>query len=180
MKLLRKLIDLNDGTFLVPLTKGCYSRIDAIDVEVVGQYNWTVTKHKKHFSAYASLKKDNGRYTCVLMHRMILGLKDPAVVVDHKNGDSLDNRRQNLRVCNQTQNMWNQRKQTRPTSSKYKGVYYYKRDGVWVANIKANQKLYYLGRYKTEEKAAKAYDTKAVELFGEFACLNFPEDHGTG
>jgi len=91
--------------------------------------------------------------------------------VDHINGNGLDNRRCNLRLCEHKQNMANQGSR-KNTSSKYKGVTFYKRDQKWQAKISPNGKTIHLGYFDSEIEAAKAYNRKAVEVFGEFARLN--------
>lgn len=107
------------------------------------------------------------------LHRMLL--RPPAdMVVDHINGDRLDNRRANLRVCTQTENLANG-KPHRDGKSKYRGVCFRKREGTWRAQISlGGQKSKYLGQYPTEEEAAMAYDHAARERYGDFARLNFP------
>jgi len=70
----------------------------------------------------------------------------------------------------------NRRKSDRNFSSMYKGVSWFKRTKRWMAYIKINQKRYYLGYFDIEEDAAKAYDVSAIERFGEFAKLNFPQN----
>ena len=105
------------------------------------------------------------------MHRLILKA-EKGQVCDHINHNGLDNRRKNLRLCTNSQNFGNQRK--RPNkSSIYKGVCFYKRDSKWQVGIECNYKKYYLGRFDNEIEAAKVYDKKAAELFGEFAYTNF-------
>jgi hypothetical protein len=107
--------------------------------------------------------------------RFIVGAKGEEVV-DHINGDALDNRRLNLRKCTQKENVRNRRKETkRKTSSQYKGVHrtYTNMKKPWRADIRVDKKKRWLGRYKTEEGAAKAYDKAARKFFGEFACCNF-------
>jgi len=93
--------------------------------------------------------------------------------IDHKNRDNWDNRVENLRVCSQAQNCYNKAKKAE-SSSNYKGVSWFERDKCWRARIQFKQKQYYLGYFSTQEAAAKAYDIKAKEFFGEFAVLNFP------
>jgi hypothetical protein len=97
----------------------------------------------------------------------------PDCEIDHINHNGLDNRRQNLRVCSGYQNQYNRIKY--PTSQ-YKGIFARKRKSgiAYVAVVKFNQKRYYAGTYDTPIEAARAYDRKARELFGEFACVNFP------
>jgi hypothetical protein len=92
-------------------------------------------------------------------------------VVDHINGDTLDNRRANLRVCTKSENNRNRRK-LHPTTSRFKGVY--KNTKPWIALIECNGKQFVLGRFASEEEAALAYDKAAKEHFGSFARLNFP------
>lgn len=92
--------------------------------------------------------------------------------VDHINGDGLDNRRCNLRYATRQQNAANGAKKGR--SSRFKGVCFDKSRGKWLAGVKYNYVRLNLGRHATEEAAARAYDRKALELFGEFARTNFP------
>ena len=102
-----------------------------------------------------------------------MGVFDPKVCVDHINHDKLDNRRENLRLCTHAENMQNVPNYSRG-KSKYKGVSFDDRKRVkkWRALIVFEKKQIYLGMHLTEEDAAIAYNEKATELFGEFACLN--------
>lgn len=94
--------------------------------------------------------------------------------VDHINRDRLDNQRQNLRVVTRQQNA--QWRQGLPNStSRFKGVGLYKRRNIWRAYIKTNGKIIHLGYFDSEEDAARAYDTSAKRLFGDFAYTNFGE-----
>jgi hypothetical protein len=105
------------------------------------------------------------------LHRLMLGVP-PDYVVDHANGNPLDNRRVNLRVCTAAQNNRNRRPQ-RGTYSGYRGVHLH-RDGRWRADIWADGVKHYLGLHDTAEAAAAAYDEAAVRLHGEFARPNKP------
>lgn len=107
------------------------------------------------------------------LHRMLLEHDGPEFV-DHANGDKLDNRRSNLRLCAAGESVWNRGKlKTKAvTSSKYKGVTWCGKQG-WVARIGAYGKRHWLGAFKTEGEAAAAYDSAAVQLHGEFARTNF-------
>lgn len=107
------------------------------------------------------------------MHREIM-VAPSGQYVDHVNGNKLDNRRENLRMCSNSQNMAN-RRAPRVNRSGFKGVHFFKRDGTWRAAITQDYKTKHIGYYATPEEAARAYDIKARELFGEFAQLNFPE-----
>lgn len=104
------------------------------------------------------------------MHTLLTGFTR----TDHVNGIGLDNRRENLRPCNQSQNGGNSQKTKRNTVSSYKGVWFDPSRDKWESKIAFNRKTIHLGRFDSEEKAARAYDDKAQELFGEFARLNFP------
>ena len=90
------------------------------------------------------------------------------MVVDHKNGDILDNRRNNLRICSHIDNVRNRKVSKNLGKSIYKGVQWITRDRIWLA-ICAKV---YIGKFKSEEEAAIAYNKKAIEMFGEFARLN--------
>lgn len=105
------------------------------------------------------------------LHRRILNaLKGQ--VVDHINGDTLDNRRHNLRICTQAQNNLNAAKTTSPRTSQYKGVSFRKSHGLFQATISKDKIQYHLGYFVTENEAALAYNLGAVKIHGPFARLN--------
>jgi hypothetical protein len=106
-----------------------------------------------------------------LMHRLIMNAKK-SQQVDHINGNKLDNRKSNLRLCSNSQNHMNKSKCTKEKSSKYKGVYWCKRKKRWRVCIKLNKKKIHIGDYKDEDAAGIAYNNAAIEIFKEFACLN--------
>lgn len=97
---------------------------------------------------------------------------DPIGVVDHINGDPSDNRWSNLRVCSQRNNRANSKTQTRPKSSKYKGVTWFAQRKKWMAKICVNYKTRTLGYFDNEHDAALAYNRAARETFGDFARMN--------
>jgi hypothetical protein len=97
-----------------------------------------------------------------------------SILIDHINHNGLDNRKANLRLATPAQNSRNRRPVGRG-SSQYKGVSYRKTDGVFIADIRAGRKRIYLGCFKREIEAAKAYDTAAKKYHGEFASLNFKD-----
>ncbi len=153
---------------LIPLTQGKFTVVDAEDYERLSRHKWCAAKNGENF--YAHRYKDG---TIVCMHREIMGAPK-GVVCDHKNHDCLDNRKSNLRLCTNAQNQYN-KKAKKGCASRYKGVVRrgdYKR---WRARISFRGRRIHLGNFGDEIQAAMAYDDKAIELFGEFAYLNFPE-----
>jgi hypothetical protein len=106
------------------------------------------------------------------MHRQVTNAPK-GLVVDHINHNGLDNRRANLRLCTKQQNNCNSRSFRHKTSN-YKGVFKEKGSKKFRAYIRFNKKPVHIGMFELEIDAAKAYDKKAKELFGEFAYLNFP------
>lgn len=166
------------STMVIPLTQGFSAVVDECDFDALNAYRWKILKAGKKFYAARSKRVSGKRYITFLMHRVIADALE-GELVDHWNGDGLDNRRENLRQCNQSQNQANQIVQG--GSSKYKGVHWNQDRQLWHAQIGAGvtedgkQVVKYLGRYESEEDAALAYDRKARELFGEFALLNFPD-----
>ena len=149
----------------VPLSKGAYALVDDEDYALIMQYKWQLGGSG---SGYA--QSTINRRT-VLMHRMITGASDE-YVVDHINHNGLDNRRENLRVCTQSENQANRRKGEGNSTSIYKGVYYRKDVDRWMAYINNRKKMHYLGYYESEIDAAAAYNRAAREIYGEFALLN--------
>lgn len=109
----------------------------------------------------------------VRLHRFILNAA-PGIHVDHVNGDTLDNRRENLRTASPSQNQMNSRKRARRTSE-FKGVCWHGGAGKWRAYICKGRTQTHLGMHESEIAAARAYDEAAKRMFGEFAYLNFSD-----
>ncbi len=162
----------------IPLTQGKFAIVDGENFNQLSKYKWHIVKARNTFYAARAInhKTSNGKYKCetIYMHRFILGAKK-GQHTDHKNHNGLDNRCCNIRLCTHRQNQYNRKLIKIPTSSKYKGISWKKRDRKWEARIGFNYKTIFLGCYDNEIEAAKAYDKKAKELFGEFAYLNFIE-----
>jgi hypothetical protein len=160
----------DDSVRYIALTKGRYAIVDAADYEVLNRYRWCVSG--KGSRAYA-VRCHKG--THISMHRFLM--KPPkGMVVDHINGNGLDNRRSNLRICTQQQNLYNSRPKGK--SSRFKGPCWDKSRQKWIVIIRYEGRNMQIGRFDDEVEAARAYDRKAYELFGEYAWLNFPEEFG--
>lgn len=146
-----------------PNYKKFIALVDDEDYERVNQFNWYAKKQENLFYAIRHIE----RHKIIFMHNIIVGFKG----VDHIDGNGLNNQRNNLRKATQQQNMMN--KQSRKnSSSRFKGIYWYKQTKRWMARITFNQRIFYLGYFTSEIQAALAYNKKALELFGEFAKLN--------
>jgi hypothetical protein len=144
--------------------------VDNKDYERVVGIKWYINKKTGYVYGYIS-NKDKP-----YLHRYVLQLKKDDPSLDHKDNNPLNCTRRNLRLCNDTQNVRNQRKRKVGTfTSQYKGVSWEKRVLKWRVTIFVNYKQIHVGTFDDEVEAAKAYDTKARELFGEFANTNFPE-----
>lgn len=151
----------------IQLSRNRQAIIDDEDFEKLNKYKWYIST--KGYAIAHTWK--NGKRTTMTMHRIIM--KSPTRgQIDHKNNDKLDNQKINLRLCNTSQNKANSLKHHNNKSG-YKGVNWHKRDKIWYASICLNYKKYSLGYFKNKIEAAKAYDKRALELFGEFANLNF-------
>lgn len=135
-----------------------------------------LSKNKWHIKAGGYVtrtgNKEDGelRGKEIYMHREIMGFPDG--MVDHIDQNKLNNCKSNLRICNASQNTMNRSKFNQKYSSSYKGVSYDKNAKKWRAQIIKDKKRIHIGWYKTEIEAGKAYNEKAIELYGEFACLN--------
>lgn len=156
---------------LISLTQGQYAIVDDEDFKELNKHRWCTyyNKNRDTYIAKRNSKKVNGKQKSILMAREIIGAKK-GEYVDHKNHDTLDNRKCNLRICTHQQNDMN-RLPDKNTSSKYKGVTWERKR--WRVRITINGELIHLGCFHDEISAAKAYDKKAREAFGKFAYLNF-------
>ena len=160
-------------TVLVPLTRGKVAIIDAEDAERILAFTWHATA--MGYAARKRQRRDGPGPHLVYMHRFILGVDD-GVHVDHADGNTLNNRRSNLREATPQQNQRNRGAQ-RNSKSGYKGVSWHKQTRKWAVRIKAGGSYRHVGLFEDVIEAARAYDAVAREAFGEYAWLNFPDDH---
>jgi hypothetical protein len=144
--------------------------VDDEDYELVSPYRWYLKQTRGNIYAQANIRRSDGTgYTTIKMHCLIMGRSG----IDHHNGNGLDNQRSNLRSATPGQNNANSRPRLNCTSP-YKGVYWNADRGKWQAQISVGGHNTNLGRFATEEKAARAYDAAALAAWGEYARLNFP------
>ena len=148
---------------------------DEEDIDIVMKYEWSIWKmrpHKDYLYAAKTIQEKGKKQKAVYLHRLLLNAQK-GEVVDHVNHNTLDNRRENIRLCLPYQNQRNLRKTTTlKTTSDYKGVCFGKEARCWLAYITVDNKSINLGRFKTEISAARAYNKAATKYFGEFALLN--------
>lgn len=136
---------------------------DADEILSVKRYSWFISTN-----GYVTTSLNTGE--SLLLHSLILGEID-GLIIDHISRNKLDNRKCNLRYGTHQQNTFNSGV-SRNNTTGYKGVYFDKSRNKFAAEITCSRKKYYIGRFQTAEEAAKAYNQKAIELFGEYAFLN--------
>ncbi len=160
-------IDATTGAVRLPC--GLIAFVDLEDVQLVSQYVWHACKsHRTHYARGGSCQR--GR---LLMHNLIMGSREDRRV-DHKDGNGLNNRRDNLRWATRAQNATNMNRRPNRKSG-FRGVHQGARSKKWEVSISADGVRHRLGSFATAEEAARVYDEAAKRLHGEFAKLNFPE-----
>jgi len=143
----------------ISLTQGYSAIVDDEDYDSVSSIVWHTKCLPKPYAFHGNMK----------MERFILNPPE-GLVIDHINGDGLDNRKNNLRVCSQGENTRNRSKQSN-ASKRYKGVYLL-RGKYWGAKIYPHGKQIFLGYYSSDVDAALAYNAAALKHYGEYARLN--------
>jgi hypothetical protein len=168
----------------ISLPDGTSSLVDPEDFARFGHLRWCL-KRKRSQPGRVYVQRTvvrDGRKTAVMLHREIMSAA-PGQLVDHRNGDTRDNRRSNLRICTARENTTNVTRSKLQKLGGYKGVSWHPGARKWQANICAGEprangkrKQVYLGLFTDPVAAAHAYDAAALKHFGEFAALNFPEE----
>ncbi len=153
----------------IALSKGYKAIVDDEDFERLSKYKWHIHLNGKKNLIYAS-RYGVGNVT-IRMHREIMNAPI-GVYVDHINHNTLDNRKQNLRLCTKDQNKFNNLRKI--GKSGYRGVYY--RRGKWEARISIKNRMFAIGSFNTPEDAAKAWDEEAIKIRGAFTKLNFSNE----
>lgn len=171
----------------IALTRGYVAVVDDDDYEILSAHRWraSVMKPKRDGSVtvygICTTTIAKGKEATQYLHRLIL-CAGMGTQVDHINGNGLDNRKNNLRICTCAENNRN-RLPSHGGASKFKGVVWSKCWGKWRSTIRENGKKRHLGYFANEIDAANAYDVAAMRLFGEFCVTNraaFPEAFGVG
>ncbi len=152
----------------IPLTQGKFALVDDEDYEYLNQWKW-------HYASFHAYRKDITGKT-IAMHNLVI--KPPkGKLVDHKNGNGIDNQRSNLRFATSKQNSYNSKK--KPGKGNFKGVcqkaHY---PNKYFTSISKDKKQYYIGYFENEHHAAVAYDLWADYFFGDFARTNFRKVRG--
>lgn len=163
--------EVTTGYVEVLLTQGQVALVDEADAVSITAHKWFAHRRRNgNFYAMRNVREPGGKHTTVYMHKVLTGYSQ----TDHKNGNGLDNRRANLRPATALENNCNSAARI-GSSSQFKGVSWSKDSKAWAAQIRLAGKQTNLGRYSTEEEAARVYDSAAREAYGEFARLNFPD-----
>lgn len=156
---------------LIPLTQGKFAIIDNDDFELVSLFKWYLSKQVAVTNIGSEVVDGKRRHFKLLMHRLIMS-PEPLLCVHHVNGNGLDNRRSNLRVCTKQENNRAFRIKSKGKTSIYRGVCWDAKRVKWKAYIEFDGVLHNLGRFEEETQAAQAYNLRALNVFGEFAHLN--------
>lgn len=166
----------NDDTILI--------KVDDEDFERLNEYSWSVNgQHRVSISRGSTkwvekprlnggIKMVSTALTIPIANEVMRRLD---CKFDHKDNDFTNNQKENLRECTYLQNAANKKKYCRSSTSKYKGIRLHAK-GKWTAQLQYRRKQIYIGYFDNEEEAARAYDRKAIEIWGEFASLNFPAE----
>ena len=156
----------------ISLGEGKFTIVDPQDFYRFSFFNWCPKENGPRTYAVRLVSAPHNRTKILSLHREIMKAP-PTLLVDHKNGNGLDNRLDNLRLATHSQNQCNKGKSRSNSSSRFIGVYFEKRSSKWVAKIVTNGKRIWLGRFSDEISAAKAHDKAALKYHKEFAHLNF-------
>jgi hypothetical protein len=155
----------------ISLSNGFVALVDDKDYDSLIKYRWHFMRARKLTYAYRA-ETNGGKQTNILMHRQIMDAKK-GTIIDHLDGNGLNNTRSNLRFVTSSQNAQNTRKAHGKTSA-YKGVSWHSSKGKWRAVIKQSGKSTHIGYFASEELAAEAYDNTARAVFGIDGTFNFP------
>lgn len=159
-------------TASVPLTRGYSALVDDADYgNVTAAGPWYVVLHRRTAYARRNIRRSDGTRATQRLHNFLTGWP----FVDHRDGNGLNNQRENLRPATKGQNTVNTPPAVHNTSG-YKGVAWYPRSGCWRAQAGSGRRTFHLGYFDAAKDAALAYDAAASLMWGEYAWLNLPEE----
>lgn len=157
----------------IPLTQGFVALVDDSDFDRVSAHKWCVSKTPRNFYAKRAFPKGDGTQGWIRLHQFLMpGVKE----IDHRDGNGLNNCRDNLRPCNRRQNQQAHKRKRADVTSKYRGVSWHPKVKKWQASLSVNGKTVYLGIFTREEDAARAYDAAVIKRDPQFFSLNFSEN----
>jgi len=159
-------------TKYIPLTQGKFASVDDEDFEFLMNWEWYAFKNEKENTWYAGRNVGKSPHQKRMsMHRFIMGVDNPSVLVDHKDRNGLNNQKHNLRRATKSQNRANSKKRTNNTSG-FIGVVWRSDSNSWKAQIIVGGKHISKSGFKFPEDAARFYNQMAIKYFGEFATIN--------
>lgn len=162
----------------ISLTRGQSAIVSDADYDWLNQWKWFASFHSRIGGYYAARGiRKHGHTDIIKMHRLVVGAQ-PREIVDHKNRNPLDNRRENLRIVTARQSALNKRLLLASNKSGFCGVYWNSEKRDWRAAIRVNKHKIHLGCFDSPEDAARAYDAAALKYHEGFAPLNFPLEAG--
>ena len=155
---------------IIFLTQGQSAIVDPDDFKKFGSMKWCAMWHSggKRFYAGRVRRGPDGKNWTIYLHRAIMQLPPSSMVVDHINHNTLDNRKVNLRVCNQFQNQMNRSGATSRSKSGSRGISQYGKRGKWVAKISVDGESVYLGSFPDKASASTAYAVANKKYYGDF------------
>lgn len=158
----------------IQLTQGKVALVDDEEFEFLNEFKWQAHKHRdtnESYYAITNVKLGVNKWKSIKMHRLIMKVVDPKILVDHRDRNGLNNQKINLRTATRLDNAANRNSKPN-TTSKFLGVSWHIARNKWRANIQKNKKIKHLGYFINEIEAAKAYNNAAILTHGEFANLN--------
>lgn len=153
----------------IKLSRGKFAIVDDEDFDWLNQWNWHAGKSYYSQNNFYASRKIGDKKICqfsIFMHRLIMNFPK-GLVVDHIDGDGLNNRKSNLRAVTQCINGLNRTKLTKHNTSGFLGVYWNKASKKWQAFIRINKQYVYLGLFKSKVKAAKVVQEKRLSIFDQ-------------
>ncbi len=154
----------------IKLTKNKFSLVDDSDFDMLNKLKWHSYYDGYNWYALHTKRLPGNKFKSFQMHRLLLNPSSSKVIIDHKDGDGLNNQRSNLRLCTHSENMKN-RRSMKISISGLKGVSWNKKSNKWEARIMSNRKNFYLGGFDSKIKAYDAYCKGCFKYHGKFARI---------